>query len=286
MMPVTTRRPSPNVLEDSKEIALKRWEQPTMIRSKTCCVFVLGVLMALSSAASAKSAPATTCSNASIDGIYGLLVTGYDASELYQVGVGQITANGKGSLSGIESVSDDGVIYNNQALTGTYTIGSNCTGTGTITNVKNGTVSNYNFVVDPVANEVDAAESVSGHGTASGYALGLGSAKCSAAAAAGTYGFHGGGYLVGQGVLQFSGQYVLDGTGKLSGTETRLVDGTLISASPITGTYTMAATCRGTISYKFNEATVKLNIVMVSSGTSFFTIETDADTVSTSVAHQ
>jgi hypothetical protein len=243
--------------------------------------------MAISSITSAQAAaaPATVCSNASLTGIYGLLVTGYDNSGLYQVGVGQIKANGKGSLTGIESVSDDGVIYDNQAATGTYAISSNCTGTGTITNVKNGTVSNYNFVVDPVANEVDAAENVSGHGTGSGYALGLGTATCSAAAAAGTYGFHGGGYLVGQGVLQFSGQYVLDGTGKLSGTETRLVDGTVIS-SPIAGTYTMAATCRGTISYKFNAATVKLNIIMVSSGTSFFTIETDADTVSTSVAHQ
>jgi hypothetical protein len=243
--------------------------------------------MALISSASAQTAatPATTCSNASLTGTYGLLITGYDASGLYQVGVGQIKSNGKGSFTGIESVSDDGVIYDDQALTGTYSISANCTGTGTITNVKNGTVSDYNFVVDPVANEVDAAESVSGHGTGSGYALGLGTATCSAAAAAGTYGFHGGGYLVGQGVLQFNGQYVLDGTGKLSGIETRIVDGTAISAS-IIGTYSMAATCRGTISYKFNGATVKLNIIMVTGGTSFFTIETDADTVSTSVAHQ
>jgi hypothetical protein len=259
-----------------------------MIRSKSCCVLVAGVVMVLMSVASARSAatPATTCSNASVTGTYGLLITGYDATGLYQSGVGQIKANGKGSFTGVESVSDDGVIYDNQALTGTYSISSNCTGTGTITNVKNGTVSNYNFAVDPVANEVDAAESVSGHGTGSGYALGLGTATCSTAAAAGTYGFHGGGYLVGQGVLQFNGQYVLDGTGKLSGIETRIVEGTAISAAPITGTYSMAATCRGTISYTFNGIAVKLNIVMVSGGTSFFTIETDTDTVSTSVAHQ
>ena len=91
---------------------------------------------------------------------------------------------------------------------------------------------------------------------------------------------------MGPGVLQFDGQYVLDGTGKLSGFETRIVDGTVISAAAITGTYTMASTCRGTISYTFNGAPVKLNIIMVSGGSSFFTIETDVNTVSTSVAHQ
>jgi hypothetical protein len=259
-----------------------------MIRSKACWMLVLGVLTVLLATVPAQSAavPATTCSDASVKGIYGLLITGYDSSNLYQVGVGQITSNGKGAFTGIESVSDDGVIYDNQALTGTYSISANCTGTGTITNVKNGTVSDYNFVVDPVANQIEAAGTDSGHGTASGYALALGTATCSVAAVAGTYGFHGGGYLVGQGVSQLNGQFVLNGAGKFSGVETRIVEGTVISDAPITGTYSMATNCRGTMSYKFNGAVVRLNIVMVSGGTSFFAIETDADTVSTSVAHQ
>lgn len=259
-----------------------------MFRSKTCCVFFAGVLMALVSIAPAQTAiaPATTCSNASVKGLYGLLITGYDSSGLYQMGMGQINANGTGSFTGIETVSDDGVIFNNQSLTGTYSIGTNCTGSGTIKNVKNGTTSHYNFVVDPVRNQVEAAGTDSGHGTASGYALALGTATCSTAAVAGTYGFHGGGDLVGKGVMQFAGQYVLDGTGKLSGSETRSVDGTIISAASISGTYTMASTCRGTISYTFGGAAVKLNIVMVSGGKSFFTIETDVDTVSTAVAQQ
>lgn len=260
----------------------------TMIGSKPCCALFAGVLLALVSAAPAQTAiaPATTCSNASIKGIYGLLITGYDSSGLYQMGMGQINANGTGSFTGVESVSDDGVIFNNQSLTGTYSLSSNCTGSGTIKNIKNGTTSHYNFVVDPVANQVEAAGTDSGHGTASGYALSQGAATCSTAGVAGTYGFHGGGDLVGSGVLQFDGQYVLDGTGKLSGVETRIVGGTVISAAAITGTYTMASTCRGTITYTFSGSTVHLNTVMVSGGKSFFTIETDTDTVSTSVAHQ
>jgi len=252
-----------------------------MIRSKIWFVLAVVALMAFVSNASA-----TTCSNASVKGLYGLLITGYDSSGLYQSGVGQIKANGTGSFTGIESVSDDGVIYNNQSLTGTYSISADCTGSGTIKNVKNGLLSHYNFVVDPVGNQIEAAGTDSGHGTASGYALAQGTAACSTAAAEGTYGFHGGGYLVGKGVLQFNGQYVLNGAGKISGIETRIVDGTVISASAISGTYTMASTCRGTISYTFDGSPVKLNIIMVSGGTSFFAIETDVDTVSTSVAHQ
>jgi hypothetical protein len=113
---------------------------------------------------------------------------------------------------------------------------ANCTGTGTIINIKNGTQSHYNFDVDPVGKEVDATETDSGHGTASGYILALGTATCTVAGVAGTYGFHGGGYLTSGGVLQFGGQYVLDGAGGVTGTETRDLSGTVISAEPITGT--------------------------------------------------
>jgi hypothetical protein len=268
--------------------AQPRWEELTVLHSKTCCVLFVGVLTALVSTAPAQTAvaPATTCSNASIKGLYGLLITGYDSSGLYQVGVGQINSNGTGGFTGVENVSDDGVIFSNQAVNGTYSVSANCIGSGTIKNIKNGNTSHYNFVVDPLGSQVEAAGTDSGHGTASGYALSQGTATCSAAGVAGTYGFHGGGDLVGKGVLQFDGQYVLNGAGKLSGVETRIVDGVVISAEAISGTYTMASTCRGTITYTFDGAAVHLNTVMVSGGKSFFTIETDADTVSTSVAHQ
>jgi hypothetical protein len=254
---------------------------------KTCCALVIGALISLLSSASAQAVPPppVTCSNASVIGIYGLLITGYNASGQYQSGMGQINSNGKGSFTGVETVSDDGVIFNNQALTGTYSISANCTGSGSITNIKNGTISHYNFVVDPVGKRVEAAGTDSGHGTASGIAQALGTATCSTLGAAGTYGFHGRGFLVTGGVLAFDGQFVLDGTGKVTGVETRSVDG-VIAFGPFTGTYALASTCRGTLSYAFKGATVHLNIVMVSGGKSFFTIETDANTVSTSVAQQ
>jgi hypothetical protein len=255
-----------------------------MIRSKGKLALIVGFFAAL--LAAALPAGAVTCSNASVKGLYGLFINGYDSAGLYQHGVGQINSNGAGKFTGVETVSDDGTIFNNQSLSGTYSIAADCTGTGTITNIKTGAQSHYNFDVDPVSKQVDAAATDTGHGTASGYVLAQGTATCTLAAVAGTYGFHGGGYLTGQGVLQFGGQYVLDGAGGLTGTETRDVNGTVISAAPITGTYTLATNCRGTITYVFNGSTVNLNTVFVSGGKSFFTIETDPGTVATAVAHQ
>ena len=119
-----------------------------MICTRTCSAVAVGILALTMTATRAIAAPPTTCSNASVKGLYGLFITGYDSSGFYQMGVGQFNSNGAGKLTGVETVSDDGTIYNNLAQTGTYSIAADCTGSGTITNVKNGTQSHYNFVVD------------------------------------------------------------------------------------------------------------------------------------------
>lgn len=256
-----------------------------MFRSQKYCLVITAVLFTFACMAQ-QALAATTCTNASIKGKYGLIITGYDSSGQYQMGVGQINSTGAGKFTGVETVSDDGTIYNNQATTGTYSIAANCTGSGTITSVKNGNQSHYNFVVDPEGKQLEAAGTDSGHGTASGYALALGTATCSTAAIAGTYGFHGGGYLISGGVVASDGQYVLDGAGNVTGVETESIGGVITSAAAITGTYTMAASCMGTLSYQLNGATENFNTVMVSSGKEFFTIETDSGTVTTATAHQ
>jgi hypothetical protein len=47
--------------------------------------------------------------------------------------VGQLVLNGAGKLKGTVSVSQDGSIASGVALTGTYQINSNCTGSAVIT---------------------------------------------------------------------------------------------------------------------------------------------------------
>jgi hypothetical protein len=47
--------------------------------------------------------------------------------------VGQLVLNGAGKLTGTASISQDGSIASGVALTGTYQINSNCTGSAVIT---------------------------------------------------------------------------------------------------------------------------------------------------------
>jgi hypothetical protein len=239
-------------------------------------IFALSVLTAVANAAA--------CSNTSLKGLYGIWITGYDSSGAYQQSVAQIDSNGKGTFTGTETESDDGTIYNDVAITGTYSIAANCTGSGTIVNPKNGNESHYNFLVDLVAKQIDAVGTDSGHGTASGQVVSLGKATCTTASVKGTYGFHGGGLDTGS-QWQFAGQYVLDGAGNVTGTETSVVTGVVASAVPLTGTYVVGPSCTATIAVS-GSAPYNLNVVFVQAVKAFFAIETDSGYVGTLVAHQ
>jgi hypothetical protein len=87
-------------------------------------VLVVGLVMS--------AVPSSACSNTTIQGSWGFLLAGANSNKLTAV-VGQITADGKGGLTGSETISSNGVISSNLALTGTYSITTTCTGTATIT---------------------------------------------------------------------------------------------------------------------------------------------------------
>jgi hypothetical protein len=94
--------------------------------------------------------PALTCSNATLQGNYGFLVTGTSAGNPIAI-LGQITADGNGGLTGMETVNDNGAITDTAPVTGTYKIGSKCVGTATITS-QGGTAASYNLAESsPVA---------------------------------------------------------------------------------------------------------------------------------------
>src|ERR1700687_1298632 len=84
-------------------------------------VLALGLVMS--------ALPSGACSNATIQGSYGFLLTGVNSSGKLAAVVGQITADGHGGLTGSETMSNNGVINSNVALTGSYSINSNCIGT-------------------------------------------------------------------------------------------------------------------------------------------------------------
>jgi hypothetical protein len=141
------------------------------VKQLVLAVLVLGVATAGRASA--------TCTSATLTGNYGYVLTGVNNTATLTATVGQITANGAGSLTGTETVSDDGVISENLTTAGSYTISSNCTGTATIT-PSGGTASNYALVIDSAQKQVEMVETDSGF-TESGYALAQGSATCTLA---------------------------------------------------------------------------------------------------------
>ena len=119
-----TRRQRRSVFRSTK--ILLRSETQVRNLSKGRILFVMfAALMAAVPAASA-----ATCSNASINGVYGVLSSGLNGSGQPASSVDRVSVNGAGSLSGSSSKSIDGQIVT-YTFTGTYTINKNCTGNAT-----------------------------------------------------------------------------------------------------------------------------------------------------------
>jgi hypothetical protein len=163
---------------------------------------------------------------------------------------------------------------------GTYSVAADCTGTGTIVNIKNATTTHFNLAVDATSGVVEFVGTDQGHGTASGSMTPQGTTACSAAALQGTFGFHGGGYVIGVGVEQLAGQIVLDGVGNMTGTSTDVIAGQVTSGS-FTGKYTVAKNCTGTLTGTFSGQTSHWNLVVVDGGKGLEAIVADTSSVTT-----
>jgi hypothetical protein len=227
--------------------------------------------------------PCLACSNASLKGNYGFVLTGVNNAAVLTATVGQIIADGSGGLTGSETVSNDGVITSNVSISGTYAVSKNCTATATITPA-GGSASNYFLVV--IGTQFQIVETDTGY-TESGYAEAQGSANCSAAGIKGTFGFRGGGWNVSSSLIPTAdaGQVKADGLGNLSGTQHGSFGGEVYSAS-FSGTYAVNGNCTGTITYSVEGTTTHSNFVVVDGGKAAFLIQTDAGAIVTSVTQR
>jgi hypothetical protein len=92
----------------------------------------------------------SSCSVASLSGSYTYSLNGsYFDNDNNQYGysaVGQFNANGSGTFSGSETTDDGATIYPNDAVTGTYTVNSDCSGSATFNLAQDEPV-NVNFVI-------------------------------------------------------------------------------------------------------------------------------------------
>jgi len=235
-------------------------------------LIVLG-LFALSSAAGA-----TTCSNASLSGTYGFLHNSTDSTGApASAAVSQLTFDStKGTFTGETTTSRDGVIAT-ESLTGTYSVASNCTGTGNPTGG-----SPFSFVVTPTG-------FLALHLLSEGFAVKQSLPACTNAGAVGSFGFESTGvFIAGSSAtaVGFIGELKLtvnsSGEGVISGHLAASENGTFLpfADEPVSGSYKVGTDCMGTakIAPK-GHSEMHFSFVVVDGGKEVLAVETDADTV-------
>ena len=97
-------------------------------------------------------AGAKECSNASFKGSYGASCGGFVGDSPLAV-IGVLTADGKGNISGVETLSVNGVITSGVTFTGTYTVNADCTGS-IETTTPDGVVTDHDFILDDNKKEI------------------------------------------------------------------------------------------------------------------------------------
>jgi hypothetical protein len=246
---------------------------------RTASVIVF-VTLALTSGAWA------ACSNSSVSGTYGFQGNGADGSGLPTALLGQFTIDSSNlTFSGTETVSDDGVIAPNLPLTGTYSIASNCTGTGTIA-VNGGKASDIYFVVTSVGLRTLYGKTGT---TEASMATPQGTATCTNAGVKGAFGFEVGGiFFTGApfvGPVALVGELSLttnaSGDGVINGLMSASEDGTIytFTETPVTGSYSITSNCQGTASITLKgQSAMNYALVVVNAGKTIQAIETDPDT--------
>ncbi len=218
------------------------------------------------------------CSNATLVGNYGFTVTGVNGSGSLTAAVGQLTADGKGNFTGIETVSDAGAISSNVVLTGTYSVKTTCNATATISD--GGTPANFSLVVVTSGGQFEITRTDAGT-SQYGYALAQGKAICTNAGIKSTFGFRGGGYDSSLAPYAWAGQVKLNGLGGITGSESASFGGT-IQTFALTGTYSVSSNCTGTATFDGGPTSAHIYFVIVNAGKSAMQIQTDASTIFTS----
>jgi len=222
------------------------------------------------------SAAGATCSNASLSGTYGFLHLSTDSTGApASAAVSQITFDSvTGTFKGEQTASHDGAIVTSP-ITGTYTIASNCTGTGTPA------------AGVPFSIMVTSTGFVGLHLLAEGFAVQQGSATCTNAGVKGRFGFETTGVFVAganAGAVAFIGELKLSvdasGNGVISGHLASSEGSTFIAEEPVTGSYTVSPDCAGRATIKpEGQPEMRFRFVIVDGGNQMLVIETDPNTV-------
>lgn len=222
------------------------------------------------------AASAATCSNASINGTYGILSTGLDGSLQPATGINQVTVDGNGNATGVATKSLNGTIVQ-YTFTGTYQINKNCTGKAAWTNQDKQT-EHDNIYLNSGNQGAFLIQTDSNHVQTS-VAVAEGTATCSNAGVKHTYSFEFTGfYAVGQSAV--AGQITLNGSGGATGLATFTLHGKINGPVPLSVTYQINSDCTGTaqITPKGLPA-INLALVVVNADKEIMAVETDTGTI-------
>ena len=229
----------------------------------------------------AGSASAASCSLATLSGAYGLIASGLSQEGVSTVAVDRFVADGNGNLSGSGTQSGNGTIET-VTFSGTYSVASDCTGTVTATN-QSDQVSNYKFTLDTKNSQFAFIESDDG-ANVSGEGIAIGTGTCGFTGAKEILALNIKGN-VSDGPLNVVGQFILNGSGKLTATVTSSENGTITSDS-VKGTYTSNSDCTGTAQIKGTNFKNNFASVSVNGGKELLLVETDPTTTVAGIATQ
>jgi hypothetical protein len=254
----------------------ERKQKSTKSRQSTLRLPTLTAILILFGLMTIARPAAAACSNASLTGTYGI-AWGWQ-QELYNAPndqayvVGQLTADGKGNLTGSETVSLDGSV-STVSVTGTYTVAANCTGTISLS------PDFFNIYLDGSSTGFQMTITTPGF-EAIGSGIPQVSATCGLTGKAQRLGINVSGTIPGSSVNKaIVGEIQLDGKGGVTG----LVSiNTNFSNSVVTatGAYTEASDCAGTLQLTpKGSSALNFNTVFVNGEKELLLIETDSGTV-------
>jgi hypothetical protein len=206
---------------------------------------------------------ATRQSSTPVSGSLAFTLAGSNTGGDFVAG-GILNTDGAGHVlnTSLQDINNDGVVTQNSALSGTYSVGAN--GRGTM-NLNSGTI---NFAIYPTTAGLILME-IDNNIVAAGTAFQQ-SGTFSDTSVKGNYGMNFTGEIPGSNEIDCIAQFVADGAGNAPGSIEFNNGGTLSSNLSLTGTYTITASGRGGASFASSFGTQNVILYVVSSSQVLF----------------
>jgi len=221
------------------------------------------------------------CTNAALAGTYSYSIEGFiigSSGAVPTADSGLLIADGNGNFHGADAISEGGSV-NVRTISGSYSIGSDCSGNAIFTDTLGDRLGLDIFIADG-GNQVEFVQTdpqtvISGSGEKQS------GGTCGTATLNGVYGYAIEGWLVSSGFVPYAdaGQLTANGVGSFSGASTTSDGGKIIFRN-LTGTYQVNSDCSGTAVLRDNLGDVgNLRFVASPDGQNVVFIETDSGSV-------